>query len=215
MLSTYLPNKSTSIFTILPISLSSKFVFCNVCGITDTVRKSFSNFTIVRLTPSIAIEPLEITYFNKEESSLNFKYIELSNAFLSTKVATPSICPATKCPPNLSLAFIALSKFTLLPALNSAKLVLYNVSGITSTENKFLSNIVTVKHIPFTDILSPILTSDSTFFAEIVKIIESPECLISFNNPISSINPVNKCTLTSILHNFLFPNIIFAFYQMG
>lgn len=70
-------------------------------------------------------------------------------------LATVSTCPWTKCPPIRVLALTALSKLTLDPCFKAPRLVRRRVSGATPTLNEDLSNSVTVKHVPLTEIESP------------------------------------------------------------
>ena len=108
----------------------------------------------------------------------------------------PSICPDTICPPNLPSALIARSRFTCEPARMFFKEVLFTVSCMTSALNCPFSMAVTVRHIPFTAILSPILVPSNILEASMTITCENVCFLTAFTCPISSIIPVNILNFT-------------------
>src|SRR5262249_37874875 len=69
----------------------------------------------------------------------------------------PSTCPLTRWPPRRSAKRNAFSRFTRAPAGNPA--VVASVSGDTSASKPPAPRTTTVRHTPFTAMLSPIATS--------------------------------------------------------
>ena len=105
-------------------------------------------------------------------------------------VPVPSICPDTICPPNLPFKAIALSRFTMSPFPTCDKLVRLTVSAITSALKPSELMDVTVRHVPFTAMLSPNLVPSRTFLAFIVIHPDAPFIAMLFTTPSSSIIPV-------------------------
>jgi hypothetical protein len=70
------------------------------------------------------------------------------------------------------LAETARSRLTLLPCVREPRFVRRNVSGATPTLKEALSNEVTVRHVPFTLMLSPRLQSPRISAAlEMVRVV--------------------------------------------
>ena len=175
----------------MPMLLLSSVVSCEVWGITDTLKHLLSAYATVRLMPSMAIEPFSTTYFKILSPALTVTQVALSSFRYAVILPVPSICPLTMWPPIRVVGSNARSRFTLLPADWLPRLVRRIVSAITSAVKQPPSIFVTVRHTPFTAILSPSCVFSSTFLALTVITEDfSPRCTCLIL-PISSTIPVN------------------------
>src|ERR1019366_1260049 len=95
--SRYLAMMSVSMFTGSPGFSEPRFVIFTVCGMMAMVRRRPSNFATVRLMPSMAIEPLNTTYFSSSSgmSMSSQKSSALAIGSKPTKRPVPSTCPWT------------------------------------------------------------------------------------------------------------------------
>ena len=80
-------------------------------------------------------------------------------------VPVPSMWPLTICPPKRPSAAMARSRLTLLPVERFPRLVRRTVSAITSAVKEELVMFVTVRHTPFTAMLSPTREFSRTLLA--------------------------------------------------
>src|SRR5215212_4281698 len=100
------------------------------------------------------------------------------------------------CPPNLLPADIARSRLTGHPTARSPSAVRLNVSGMRKKVNVMPSTSPTVKHAPFTQMLSPVRTPSDTLPAEMLRRNISP-FPIEETLPTSSTSPVNTFLLSA------------------
>src|SRR3954467_3929829 len=99
------------------------------------------------------------------------------------------------CPPNLASVAIARSRLTALPSLKVPSAVRLSVSGIAKNVSVLPSASPTVRHAPFTEILSPTRVPAVTRSAEITRRSISPSCSDD-TRPTSSTSPVNTFLLS-------------------
>src|SRR3989338_2563282 len=165
--STYRAIKSTSRLTRLPARKFLRLVISSVCGIKFTLNsfgcpaKSSSaplTWLMVRLTLLIVIEPLIAINFASACGARTTSFQLSPRSANSMTSPTPSTCPLTRCPPSLSARHRAFSRLTGAPCASSPT-VQFSVSRDTSTVNVPAVCSITVRHIPFTAMLSPICTS--------------------------------------------------------
>ena len=140
-----------------------------VCGMTDTLKLVASTRATVRLMPSMAIEPFSTTYARMFAGALTVYHTALSSWRTFAMVPTPSMCPETMCPPKRPFAAMARSRLTGLPRRNVPSEDRSRVSCITSAVNEMRVNEVTVRHVPFTAMLSPTCMSSMILKAWIVS----------------------------------------------
>ena len=91
---------------------------------------------------------------------------------------TPSTWPATMCPPKRPLAGMARSRLTALPTVSCASAERFKVSCMTSAAKLSGKSCLTVRQMPLTAMLSPILVSSRTVFARTVS---TAECCPRFD----------------------------------
>mmetsp|Transcript_2523 Transcript_2523/g.7549 ORF Transcript_2523/g.7549 Transcript_2523/m.7549 type:complete len:241 (-) Transcript_2523:76-798(-) len=112
------------------------------------------------------------------------------STFLMTPVA--STWPCTMCPPILPLAARDLSKLIVEPSLRSPRFVRRSVSGASPKVKPLPSTFVTVRHVPFTLMLSPSATPSNVFSAPTCRFTPPSAASSSFRTcPTSSTIPVN------------------------
>ncbi|KAL4585075.1 hypothetical protein LXL04_009689 [Taraxacum kok-saghyz] len=155
---------------------------------------SSNTSTTVKLVPSTAINPFGTINFNISGEVFTLIHNESPSTSIETISPVPSTCPCTKCPPIRVEGFTALSKLTTEPFSSSINDVFLNVSGAKPTlnSNRSESNSVTVKHVPFTAMLSPRFTSSRTVGEWITMSYDSPDSSkpSSLTFPISSTIPL-------------------------
>jgi len=158
---------------------------------------SSNTSTTVKLVPSTAINPLGTMYLSNDFSVFTFTQRESPSGTFDTITPVLSTWPCTKCPPMRLVGVTARSRFTSDPGSSSDSDVLRSVSGDSPTvkSETLPSNSVTVRHVPFTAILSPRLTPSRTVEAAILRSKPPcgavPSCLTV---PISSTMPVKRQT---------------------
>ena len=151
----------------------------------------------------------------------------ISSCVMQEISPVPSMWPETMCPPNRPPATIARSKFTMLPARKLPKEERRSVSCITSALKvprmrfalpaplaslsaispckpklappRAASISTTVKHTPFTAMLSPAFVASKTRLAAMVSRAESRPRTICATSPVSSIKPVNIEIIYSLI----------------
>lgn len=79
---------------------------------------------------------------------------------------TPSTWPATMCPPKRPLAGMARSRLTALPTVSCASAERFKVSCMTSAAKLSGKSCLTVRQMPLTAMLSPILVPSRTVLHE-------------------------------------------------
>ncbi len=154
---------SVSRFTLSPTFIGPKVVTARVKGISETLNRSGSQSTIVRLTPSMAIDPFEAICRANSRGTANEKSDHSPMSWRPSSVPRPSICPLTKCPPRRSPTAKARSRLTGLPVFRSPRLVRLSVSGPASKCMVSSSVSTTVKQHPLTEMLSATLVSSAIF----------------------------------------------------
>src|SRR5205823_1774834 len=158
---TYFPSTSPSTCTRSPTPSAPSVVCSRVNGISAICTLSFPGRSLmVRLTPSTVIAPRGIDT-SRTASGTRRSYTHASSR-RSTRctTATPSTCPWTMSPPTRSAARSARSRFTGRPATYSPNNVRPSVVSTTCTENPPFSVRSTVRHAPYTAMLSPSLRSE-------------------------------------------------------
>jgi len=145
----YFPRMSVSMLSLSPTFFDLKLVTVIVCGIIQTDARSFFASTTVRLIPSSATEPFFTTYLASFFGTLNQNFTSIGFFSIFVIVATPSMCPKTKWPSNLSPTFKLRSTLTVLPAFTFPKSVFYIVSSIISKIHLFLEIFVALRQTPF------------------------------------------------------------------
>ena len=116
-------------------------------------------------------------------------------------VPIPSTWPDTMWPPKRPSAGMARSRLTREPGARADREVLRRVSCMTSAVKAPLSMPVTVRQIPLTAMLSPILVPSRTLCAPILRTADAWPLRISRMVPVSSTIPVNMFFPLSV--NFL------------
>ena len=122
----------------------------------------------------------------------------ISMACCSVIKPTPSICPETEVPSQstshlqgpLQVHLISLDQFS--------QGCLFRLSSITWTVKVWAVKFITVKHAPFTAMLSPKRASSRTVCARMTSFADLGPLMISFTVPISSIKPVNMSVHLSL-----------------
>ncbi len=146
----------------------------------------------VRLTPSMATEPLRATYLAKCSGTVIFTRVERASTTREATLATPSTCPDTRCPPNASPALSDGSRFTAEPTASSPSVVTESVSRETSAAKARSRIWVTVRQQPCTQMLSPRRRPDGSIRSRPITVRTSPpQASCTCTVPTSRTIPVN------------------------
>jgi hypothetical protein len=148
---------SISTLTLSPFDFNPSVVLAKVWGIKAIETLLSFTSTTVRLTPSIAIDPLE-TIDRKTSLFSIFIHIFLSVGDVITCFIVPvaSTWPRTICPSNLSPNRKLLSIFTLSPGLTKPRQLRLTVSStISKSAVPLLYSFVIVRQAPLILTLLP------------------------------------------------------------
>src|SRR5450756_1429377 len=146
---------------------------------------------MVRLTPLIVIEPFTAMYPANACGARTTSFQLSPRSVNSTTSPTPSTWPLTRCPPSLSARRNAFSRFTGAPIASSPS-VQFSVSLDTSTVKLSPLCATTVRHTPFTAMLSPSCTSPrSSALVAITRRNPPSRSLASAMCPASAMIPLN------------------------
>src|SRR5918998_2433802 len=193
--STYLPITSASRFTLLPPPRAPRLVFARVWGSIETVNEPFPTETMVRLIPSTHILPFSTQYRSTASGASNSQISASPSGLTPSTSPTPSTCPCTMCPPNLLVAAMARSRLTGLPSPSVPSAVRLSVSGMAKNVSVPASASPTVRHAPFTEMLSPARVPPVTRSAEMpIRSISPSSSDVTW--PTSSTSPVNMFLLS-------------------
>src|SRR3989442_15172700 len=154
---TYLPTRSPSTCTRSPTRSSPSVVCARVNGIRAICTRSGpGSALIVRLTPSTVIDPWGM-HTSRTPRGRPKPHPSPSPPRPSTRTtsATPSTCPCTRWPPSRTAGRTDGSRLTRRPRAYSANSVRSRVVSTTWTANPPFTRRSTVRHAPFTAMLSP------------------------------------------------------------
>ena len=156
---------SVSRFTKSPSLRFFKMVWLTVCGMAEMENSLSPTSATVRLMPSMVMEPFSTIYRISSAFACMVYQMAVSSRRTRITFPTPSTWPATICPPKRPSAAMALSRFTGVPIVSPAREERFSVSCITSAEKPCENSSVTVKQMPLTAMLSPILVPSKTVSA--------------------------------------------------
>src|SRR6266478_4147735 len=155
---TCLPRISASTFTLAPADLMPQVVERSVSGMRKSATWSGSSSSLtVSEVPSSAIEPFETTSGASPWGSRSSIRTPSPSPVRRTSSPTPSTWPRTRCPPRRSPSASGRSRLTRSPAFRSPRVVLSNVSALTSAVKRSPLSSTAVRHTPSTAMLAPCL----------------------------------------------------------
>src|SRR5215471_9044461 len=157
-----------------------------------TLNMSPSSAAIVRLIPSMAIDPLNtINGSNSAGTRTRSHQLSSPRASSDTNSPVPSTWPCTMWPLSRPVGASGRSRLTRAPARSAPKLLRRRVSGATSAENESGRTSTAVRQTPLTAMLTPSLASESTVAQRTPRRAPAARLSIAATVPSSSIIPVN------------------------
>src|SRR5579883_565608 len=152
-----------------------------------TLSMSPSRAAMVRLMPSIAIDPL-YTRNGSNSAGTRTRSHQFSSPSASSErnSPVPSTCPCTICPLKRPAGESGRSRFTRAPGRSAPRLLRRSVSGATSAAKESDRRSTAVRHTPLTAMLAPSALPSST-----VEQRKRSRGAAASTVPSSSIIPVN------------------------